>query len=164
LRSSRLQQKVTGLPSSLTTFKTVEKGEIMKKQHSAALFTLICLFGLSVSARAEDEHKIVVNVPYDFVAGGKTLSAGKYSVSRVSPEADSGLSIRGEKEGVYVIAIFDDDTAMEHAGLSFEHVGGKYFLSTVQTLSGTYTIAVPQEVTKVAKMKGHETESSAGTD
>jgi hypothetical protein len=136
----------------------------MKKQYSTVLLALICLFGLSVGARAEDEGKIVVHVPYQFVAAGKTLPAGTYSVSRVSPEAHRGLIIRSDESGVFVLPVTSDGTAAEHAQLSFEHVGDQYFLSKVETPLGTYTIATPRPVTKVAKMKEHEAESSAGTD
>jgi hypothetical protein len=66
----------------------------MKKSYSAVVLTLTCLLGLSISAHAQDPEKIAVNVPFDFVAGSKTLPAGTYSVSRVSDHASPALAGR----------------------------------------------------------------------
>jgi hypothetical protein len=136
----------------------------MKKQYATVLLALICLLGLSVGAQAEDEGKIVVNVPYAFVAAGKTLPAGTYSVSRISPETHRGLIIRSGEQTAFVLPVTSDDIPAEHARLSFEHVGDKYFLSSVETPLGTYTIATPRPETKVAKVREQEAGSSSGTN
>ena len=44
----------------------------MKNSYLAVVLTLSCLFGLGISARAQNAGKIAVNVPFDFVAGGET--------------------------------------------------------------------------------------------
>src|ERR1700680_1925614 len=117
----------------------------MKKSYLTVVLTLTCLRGLGISARAQDADKIVVNVPFDFVAGGETLPAGPYSVSRVSPEVSRALVIRSYDNSVFLLPIFFDGgpafvngAPADHAELSFEHVGGKYFLSKVETLTGMY--------------------------
>jgi len=136
----------------------------MKKQHLIAVLTLICLLGLGVGARAEDKPE-VVNVPFEFVAGGKILSGGTYSVSRVSSADDPRLIIliRSRAEGVYLRPVAFDGASGEDAQLNFEHLGGKYFLSKVKTSAGVYTIG--SAVTKVAQKKArHEGMSSSGTD
>jgi hypothetical protein len=66
---------------------------------------------LAVGARGQDEDKVVVNVPYDSVAGGKILPAGVYSVGRVSPESQQGLIIRNSenpKTSAFVLPVFSD--------------------------------------------------------
>lgn len=136
----------------------------MKKQYSTVVLTLICLLGLGVSARAQDEGRVVVNVPFEFVAGGQTLPAGTYSVSRVSPESHPALIIRSRENGAFLLPIVFDGAPVEHAQLSFEHVGDKYFLSKVTTLAGIYTIGTPRAVTKLAQMKEQEGMSSSGTN
>jgi hypothetical protein len=136
----------------------------MKKQHLTAVLTLICLLGLGVGARAEDKPE-VVNVPFEFVAGGKILSGGTYSVSRVSSAHDPRLIIliRSREEGVYLHPVAFDGASGEDAQLNFEHVGDKYFLSKVKTSAGVYTIE--DAVTKVVQKKArHEGMSSSGTD
>src|SRR5258708_15989262 len=61
-------------------------GEIMKKKYASILLTLICLLGLGVTAAAQGRAEIVVTLPFEFVASGKTLPAGRYTPSRVSDD------------------------------------------------------------------------------
>ena len=65
----------------------------MKSSYLTVVLTLTCLLGLGESSRAQDIRKVVVNVPFEFVAGGQTLPAGKYTVSRTS-ENGQALVIR----------------------------------------------------------------------
>ncbi len=135
----------------------------MRKQYLTAVLTLICLLGLGVGALAEDKSE-VVDVPFEFVAGGKVLSGGTYSVSRVSSASDPRLIIliRSREEAVYLRPIAFDGVSGD-AQLNFEHVGDKYFLSKVKTSTGVYTIG--DAVNKVAQKKaGHEAMFSSGTD
>ena len=136
----------------------------MKKSYLTVVLTLTCLLGLGISARAQDEDKIAVNVPFEFVAGGETLPAGTYSVSRVSPGTTPALVIRGYDNSVFLLPIAFDGAPADHAELSFEHVGDKYFLSKVETLAGVYTIATPRAMTKVAQMKDDGSGSSSGAN
>ena len=143
----------------------------MKKSLLTVVLTLTCLLGLGISSRAQDIDKLAVNVPFDFVAGGETLPAGTYSVSRVSPEINRSLAIRNSENSVFVIPMFFDGSpasvngvSADHAELSFEHVGDKYFLSKVQTLGGVYAIRTPRAMTQVAQMKDHGTASSSGAN
>jgi hypothetical protein len=135
----------------------------MKKQYLTAVFTLICLLGLGVGALADDKSE-VVNVPFEFVAGGKILAGGTYSVSRVSSASDPRLIIliRSREEAVYLRPIAFDVVSGD-AQLNFDHVGDKYFLSRVKTSAGVYTIG--DAVTQVAQKKaGHESTFSSGTN
>jgi hypothetical protein len=144
--------------------KPLQQGEIMKKSYLTVVLTLTCLLGLGISARAQDADKIAVNVPFEFVAGGETLPAGTYSVSRVSPEATPALVIRSYDNSVFLLPIAFDGAPADHAELSFEHIGDKYFLSKVETLAGVYTIGTPRAMTKVAQMKDDGSGSSSGAN
>jgi hypothetical protein len=151
-------------------FNTLQQGDIMKNSYLAVVLTLTCLFGLGISARAQNAGKIAVNVPFDFVAGGETLPAGTYSVSRVSPEADAALVVRSHDNSVFLFPMFFDEgpavvnrAPADHAELSFEHVGDKYFLSKVETPAGVYAIKTPSALTQVAQIK-HGVGSSSGTN
>src|SRR5712692_3852791 len=128
-------------------FKTFQKGELMKKSYSAVVLTLTCLLGLGISARAQGVDKVAVNVPFEFVAGGQTLPAGTYTVSRVSDLANPTLVIRSYENSVSLLPIVFDGVAADHAELSFEHVGDKYFLNKVETLAGAYAIRTPRAMT-----------------
>ena len=49
-----------------------------------------------------------MTVPFEFVAGGATLPAGTYTVSRVSSEATQALVIRGYDNGAFVLPVVFD--------------------------------------------------------
>jgi hypothetical protein len=136
----------------------------MKKSYLIVVLTLTCLLGLSRGAHAQDASRIVVNVPFDFVAGGETLPAGMYSVSRVSTEAQPDLVIRSDDKSALLLPIVFDGVPAEQAKLGFEHVGDRYFLSKVETLAGVYRIGIPRAMTRVAQTKDHGTMSSSGTN
>ena len=136
----------------------------MKKSLSAVVLTLTCLLGFGISARAQNLDKVVVNVPFEFVAGGQTLPAGGYSVSRVSDQAFPALVIRSHANNAFLLPLFFDGVSADHAGLRFEHVGDKYFLSEVKTPAGVYAIRTPRAMTQVAQMKDHDTGSPSGAN
>jgi hypothetical protein len=118
---------------------------------------------LGKGAYAQEESKIVVNVPFEFVAAGETLPAGKYNVSRISPDSKPGLVISTFGKSAFVLPVAFDGIPADQAKLDFEHVGDKYFLSAIKTPAGIYTIATPRPMTKVAEVKDHTAMSSSGT-
>jgi hypothetical protein len=134
----------------------------MKTSYFTVLFTLACVLGLGISARAEDGSSVAVTVPFQFVAGAKTMPAGRYSIGRCFPEVDRGLIIRDYDTGVFLLPIVFDGAPAEHTKLSFELVGNKYFLSKVETPAGIYTIRKSRAVTKIARLKDNVTLSSPG--
>jgi hypothetical protein len=136
----------------------------MKRSYLAAVLTLTCLLGVVISARAQDTEGVRVKVPFEFVAGGKTLPAGTYTVSRLSLEAYSGIAISSYGHGVIVLPIAVDGTPAGQPKLSFEHVGDKYFLSEADTLGGIYTFALPRSMVALAQAKDQGTVSSSGTN
>jgi hypothetical protein len=144
--------------------QTFQYGGIMKKSYLTVVLTLTCLFGLGVSAHAEDTGGVRVKVPFEFVAGGATLPAGTYTLGRLSLEAFSGIAISGYGHGAFVLPIAVGGTGAGQPELSFEHVGGKYFLSEVETPGGVYTFALPRALVALAQVKGQATVSSGGSN
>ncbi len=143
----------------------------MKKSYLTVVLTLSCLLGFGISARAQDLDKIAATVPFDFVAGGETLPAATYIVSRVSSGDPRSLAIRSDDNSVFLLPMsFDGDPVpvsgapADHAEFSFEYVGGKYFLSKVETPGGIYAFRTPRAMTQVAQMKDHGTGSSSGAN
>ena len=134
------------------------------KSYLAALLTVTSLLGFGISASAQKEA--VVSVPFEFVAGGATLSAGTYSVSRLDPAVHRGLALSGDnKQGAYVLPlVFNETDSGRQPTLSFEHVGDKYFLSKVETQDGVYTFGIPRAVVRVGQMKDQGALSSSGAN
>jgi len=159
-----VEYKVTGAVITNEEVNTCQQGDVMKTSYFSVVLTLICVLGLGISANAKDVGEVVVNVPFEFVAGAKILPAGTYSISRVAPELYPGLIISSYGDSAVVLPIAFDGVPAEQPKLSFEHVADKYFLSKVETPVGVYTIARPQAMTKVAKMKGNGTTSSSGVN
>jgi len=138
----------------------------MKKQYLTILFTLICVLGLGLRARALEEGTVVTKVPFDFVAGGKVLPGGTYRVSRVHPFTGSReLEITSYEThaSVFVIPTVFDDVQSGNAQLNFEHLGDTYFLSGIETPIGTYAVTLPPSAVKLAQMQ-QQSGSHAGSN
>lgn len=137
----------------------------MKKSYLTAVLMLTCLLGVGVSARAQDVDAFVVSVPFEFVAGGATLPAGEYRVSRVNPGVNRELAISGYNKGnAFLLPLAFDDGPSNQPTLSFEHVAGKYFLNRIKTLSGVYTIPGSREMIMLGKSSTQGTMSASGTN
>jgi len=138
----------------------------MKRSYLTAVLMLTCLLGVGESARAQDTDAVVVSVPFEFVAGGATLPAGEYRINRASPGVNRELAIRGyDKGGAFLFPLaFDEVTVADNEPtLSFEHVGGKYFLSKIKTLSGIYTMPASREMVMLGKANSPSPSTSSAS-
>jgi|ERR1700683_1388039 len=137
----------------------------MKTSYLTAVLTLTCLLGLGISAHAQDTDGVRVIVPFEFVAGGTTLPAGTYTVGRrLSVDAYSGIAISRYGHSALVLPTTVDATLARQPKLSFEQVGGKYFLREVDTPGGVYTFALPRAMLRLAQVKDQGTGSSSGAN
>jgi hypothetical protein len=124
----------------------------MKKAYLAAVLMLTGLCGMSVTAHARDVDAVVVSIPFEFVAGGATLPAGQYKLSRVNPGVNRELTISSYKNGsAFLLPLFVDDNSNQPPTVTFEHVGGKYFLSEINTTNGVYTMPASREMVMLGK-------------
>jgi hypothetical protein len=137
----------------------------MKTLYLAVLLTATLFCGLNLSALAEDLDGAIATVPFEFIAGGVSLPAGEYRVSRVSNNGDPELVIRSfNKTGTFLLPIAFSGVADGQAKLSFEQVGDKYFLSQVETQRGVYTLGTPRVTDALARVKNQGTLSSSGSN
>ena len=136
----------------------------MKKSYLTAALMLTSLLGVGISARAQDADAVVVSVPFEFVAGAATLPAGEYRVSRVNPGANRELAINGNNKGnTFLLPLAFDNGPSNEPTLSFEHVGGKYFLSRIKTLSGVYTMPASREMIMLGKANSPSPSTSSAS-
>lgn len=134
----------------------------MNKLCVSAVLMLMCVLGIGIDVHAQGADVVAVSVPFEFVVGGATLPAGKYRVSRLNPGVNEELFINGyNKGGAFLHPLTFDDraAAANQPTLSFEHVGGRYFLSKITTLNGLYTMPASRELV----MLGKATPPSANT-
>lgn len=137
----------------------------MKQQLARVLLIIIGLFGLAAGAKAQIHPEVIVNIPYEFVAGGRTLPAGKYTVSRLSDDRRAGLIIASyeRRSGVFVQPNQFENRGAGDARVSFEHLGGMYFLRSIETSDGVYTLSLPRSAVLMAKSAHTDNMSASGT-
>jgi hypothetical protein len=134
------------------------------KKYFAIAFLLLSVAGLGVNARAQ-ESTLVVTVPFEFVAGGTTLPAGKYTINSGSSQSDFALSISGRGgSAVLLAASFDDHSDLNKLRLNFRLVDGKRLLSEVTTSAGTYNLVTRREMIRLAQVQEHTGMTSSGTN
>ena len=129
----------------------------MKKQISVTLFALGMMLALAVSASAQTTQRIGVNVPFDFVAGGKLMPAGHYTVRRLSFEDEKLLLIRSDDGRSNAIVLTDTargNQVPDSAALTFRQYGDSYFLAAVSIPGAADVREVPQ--TKSERKHAHE--------
>ena len=112
----------------------------MKKQISRALLGLAAALALAVAANAQVLHAVVIRVPFDFVASGKQMPAGRYTVSRIRSDAESALLIRSEDGRASAVVLTNTgDANPRTAALVFRQHGDRYFLAEV-SVPGTASV------------------------
>jgi hypothetical protein len=139
-------------------------GEVMKK-HARILVAVALLLGLGVTANAELQAEIVVTLPFEFVVGGKTLPAGRYTVKRFSQQPFDTLMLTSYDNGISVFArpIEMEGASAGRPKVSFRKVGGQNCLSAIQTEDYVYNFSVSRSVILEAGLKPHDTVSVSGS-
>jgi hypothetical protein len=93
-----------------------------------ALLVALCLPAVGQS------KLLVVDVPFNFVAGGQSLPAGEYRVSRAFLWSDDGWSIRSSKHSA---AIMTNEVRSPHKAhrpsMVFVHTSDGYSLAQIWT-------------------------------
>lgn len=117
----------------------------MKLLKTALLFGGLLALAMSLSA---ETALINVNVPFAFVAGGKTMPAGQYTIGEQSN--GNFLLIRGTQPNstALVLAMNAGPSTSSHAGVSFSRRGATAVMSSVEIPGGSsYTLVFPEQKT-----------------
>ena len=141
----------------------------MKKQITRAFAVLGLLLGLAVNTSqtfaAQAAGKLVFDVPFEFVAGGEVLPAGRYTVTRVTTHSARALLLRREDGGASVTVLTNtaDASGGKLPQVAFKRYGERYFLSLVSAHGGEAARSLPasgaerrlrRELAKGKKTKG----------
>ena len=127
----------------------------MKRYVLAALLGLAAL-GATVKASVVDQ--IVVTIPFEFVAAGKTLPAGTYRIDRLFWDRPSALVLNGLDSRASSVFVFPTEVESVRADkiyLAFEQIGDQHFLSKVESRNHVFNIAVPHAATLLASNPSH---------
>jgi len=147
----------------------------MKKLCLRIAVALVSFAGLGITAKAQVVDQVVVTIPFQFVAAGKTLPAGTYRVNRVADDKWAGLTFSSfENRASAIVHPIEVESTSEvestpdgKAHLGFETAGGEHFLSKIETADNVFTIPVSRAAILLASEKSHtdtSSRNSVGTD
>jgi hypothetical protein len=138
-----------------------QKEGYMKKELLKGFAMLMLLVGMAfatavVSANAQSTQKVVADIPFEFVAGNQTMSAGKYAFAReTAPE--NALVVRNNDLKISALLMtsgIEPKSGKTNARLIFHRYGERYFL--VEVWSGANEIG--RQLTKSRQERAIESE------
>jgi hypothetical protein len=129
----------------------------MKKQALRNLTMLSLLLILtSISVAAQSERSGPTKIPFSFVAGGKTLPAGEYTVGPNRKDYDKVWLVQSRDGQVSVLFTTTSTRAsetQEKTRIVFHKYGDQYFLSQIWTAGGNSgrEVLMPRQERELAK-------------
>jgi hypothetical protein len=106
----------------------------MKKQALMVLTTLSLFVTLAaVSAHAQSNMRLNVNIPFDFSVGNKVLPSGEYTVRYVTQEILVIRSADCSATQVFLTYFTQASKTRNESSLVFNRYGDQYFLATIWT-------------------------------
>jgi hypothetical protein len=113
----------------------IEKKECPMKTRAMVMAGMMALTAMASTRVAQAQEPMVVNVPFDFVAGSTNLPAGEYSVKVSGPTKTLILIARNDSTAS---AFLNTNAALasepqSESKLVFHRYGSRYFLSQVWT-------------------------------
>ena len=98
---------------------------------------LLMLTAVTVSAQSERIR--VINIPFSFIVGQKTLPAGEYTVEPNRKDSDNIWLVQskeGHASALFTTMAVRASETQKEARLVFHRYGGQYFLSQIWTPGG----------------------------
>ncbi len=106
------------------------------------------LFGglLALATTLSAESALVnVSVPFSFVAGGKVMPAGDYTIEESSNSGVLLVRGRASNSSAMVLAVNGGPSNVNRAGVVFSRSGSTVVLSTINIPGGySYSLVAPQ--------------------
>ena len=124
----------------------------MKAHFLKVLLPVFAFAALALSAKAQVPDQLNVNVPYQFVVGGKTMPAGMYHLRRGSDSDVAQLVLTSFENHTGILLLPSEwaDARTDAASLTFEQINGQHFLSKIATAEHVFTIPVSQSAVQDA--------------
>jgi len=101
------------------------------KKRVLLLASALFLFAAASARQAQAQQSLVVDIPFEFVAGHATLPAGEYYVQSASSGSDITLIRRGDSRASAMVLSMATETLnpQSKSKLIFNQYGNRYFLS-----------------------------------
>ncbi len=107
------------------------------KRQTLSVFAMLSLMVTMAVASGYAQDRVVADIPFNFAIGNKTLPAGEYSVTQLSPAV---MLIKSDDSGGAAMALANAaqaNKAQDEAKLVFHRYGDQYFLFQVWTPGNT---------------------------
>ena len=117
------------------------------KRHLNILIAIAMLVGiLATTTRAQmtSAQKVTANIPFTFSVGGKTLPAGRYTITMLNPTSDRKLLQLRSADGrstAMILTISVNAKASEKTKLAFRRYGDQYFFALAQLAGDPTTLS-----------------------
>ena len=113
----------------------------MKKQITILLGSILLL--TAAMASAQTSQKVIVSVPFAFVAGGQTLPSGVYTID-LNREAAMVLSRENQRGHISTVMVLANGSSQTpdypYSYATFQRYGSHYFLTSVWRVGAGQTI------------------------
>ena len=118
----------------------------MLKRSVGAVLLIWCLVTVVASVKGQSSHRFKVDVPFQFILNGQTLTAGAYTIERTDPAKPDILTLKRD-DGSVVRVIFTQRAERAkpstESSLIFVRRGGKHYLFQVWTLGALNGREIP---------------------
>ena len=117
------------------------------KRHLNILLASVMLVGIcTASARAQmpSGQTVIANIPFTFYVGGKTLPAGRYTITTLNPTSDRKVLQLRSADGhttAMVVTIPANGKVSEKSKLAFRRYGDQYFFAHAQLAGEPMTLS-----------------------
>ena len=109
------------------------KRQMFKGFSMVLLIVGVAFFTAVVSAKGQSEGQVVADIPFAFVVGDKVMTAGQYSVRRITQSGEALLiSETDTKDSIIRLTnLVESNSDNTRARLVFHRYGQNYFLAEV---------------------------------
>ena len=105
--------------------------QLIKGMTMLLLVMALAFVGAVASAYGQSNTASRANIPFEFVVGEKTLSAGQYEVTQAAPSGGV-LKISGSGQSVFRLTMnMTSSKTAERSKLIFRRYGNRYFLAEI---------------------------------
>ena len=110
------------------------KKQLLKGATMLASIVVLALATAIVGGAQTRSRQIKADIPFDFVVGERTLTAGNYAVGTISTSSAEVIAVRskdGRQRAIRLTNAVKDNATTRRARLVFHRYGDTYFLAQV---------------------------------